>query len=250
MRATAVRHSPAGFGLLVNEPLDPAQTLDWVTPCLTDPAIRGDVARFAQAVDPQDLNTASERLDRFAGPALLVWGTADRFSSSGSRAGSAMRSPMAASSRLTAAGRSSHSTSRPGSPVRLPPSDRPALDPPRRAIRGRSALEPRRVAAGRPLCDLAATSLGTRTLRATRRSTVAAQPDGTTDPLAVGGNRTTICAAGSSSTSAPRSRRHGRRGWRCPDGAQSIGQGHERRDQMIELPSFACRDGRFLDTDR
>lgn len=79
MRATAVRHSPAGFGLLVNKPLDPAQTLDWVTPCLTDPAIRRDVARFARAVDPQDLNTASERLDRFAGPALLVWGTADRF---------------------------------------------------------------------------------------------------------------------------------------------------------------------------
>lgn len=79
MRATAVRHSPAGFGLLVNEPLDPAQTLDWVTPCLTEPAIRRDVARFARAVDPQDLNAASERLDRFAGPALLVWGTADRF---------------------------------------------------------------------------------------------------------------------------------------------------------------------------
>lgn len=79
MRVTSVRHSPAGFGLLVNEPLDPAQTLDWVTPCLTDPAIRRDVARFARAVDPRDLTTASDRLGHFAGPALLVWGTADRF---------------------------------------------------------------------------------------------------------------------------------------------------------------------------
>jgi len=79
MRATALRHSPAGFGMLVNQPLDADQTRGWVMPCLTDPAIRGDVARFAAAVDPQDLNGASTRLGNFAGPALLVWGTADRF---------------------------------------------------------------------------------------------------------------------------------------------------------------------------
>jgi len=79
MRATAIRHSPAGFGLLVNEPLDPDQTRGWVMPCLTDPAIRRDVARFARAVDPQDLEGASRRLGNFTGSALLVWGTADRF---------------------------------------------------------------------------------------------------------------------------------------------------------------------------
>lgn len=79
MRATALRHSPAGFGLLVNGPLDADQTGGWVTPCLTDPAIRQDVARFARAVDPQDLNAASDRLSRFDGSALLVWGTGDRF---------------------------------------------------------------------------------------------------------------------------------------------------------------------------
>jgi pimeloyl-ACP methyl ester carboxylesterase len=79
MRATAIRHSPAGFGLLVNQPLDPDQTRAWVMPCLTDPAIRRDVARFAQAVDPQELNGVSDRLGAFPGPALLVWGAADRF---------------------------------------------------------------------------------------------------------------------------------------------------------------------------
>jgi pimeloyl-ACP methyl ester carboxylesterase len=79
MRATAVRHSPAGFGLLVNEPLSAEQTRAWVEPCLSDPAIRQDVARFAQNVDPEDLNAASERLGDFGGPALLVWGAADRF---------------------------------------------------------------------------------------------------------------------------------------------------------------------------
>ena len=79
MRATAVRHSPAGFGLLVRQPLDADQTRAWVEPCLSDPAIRRDVARFARKVDPQDLNVASMRLGSFDGPALLVWGSADRF---------------------------------------------------------------------------------------------------------------------------------------------------------------------------
>ncbi len=79
MRATAVRHSPAGFGLLVRKPLDAVQTRGWVNPCLTDAAIRRDVARFAQKVDPKDLDAASNRLNAFDGPALLVWGTGDRF---------------------------------------------------------------------------------------------------------------------------------------------------------------------------
>lgn len=79
MRAKAVRHSPAGFGLLVRKPLDAGQTSAWVEPCLSDPAIRQDVARFAQKVDPEDLDGASNRLGNFDGPALLVWGAADRF---------------------------------------------------------------------------------------------------------------------------------------------------------------------------
>ncbi len=79
MRSTAVRHSPAGFGLLVRKPLDAEQTRAWVDPCLTDPAIREDVARFAKKVDPKDLDAASNRLNGFDGQALLVWGAGDRF---------------------------------------------------------------------------------------------------------------------------------------------------------------------------
>jgi pimeloyl-ACP methyl ester carboxylesterase len=79
MRATAVRHSPAGFGLLVKRPLDAEQTRAWVEPCLSDAAIREDVARFARKVDPEDLDVASNRLGSFPGGALLVWGSADRF---------------------------------------------------------------------------------------------------------------------------------------------------------------------------
>jgi pimeloyl-ACP methyl ester carboxylesterase len=79
MRVAAVRHSPVGFGLLVNQPLDADQTRAWVEPCLSDPAVRRDTARFAQQVDPADLDAASGRLGSFNGPALLVWGAADRF---------------------------------------------------------------------------------------------------------------------------------------------------------------------------
>ena len=79
MRATAVRHSPAGFGLLVREPLDPEQTRAWLEPCLTDAGVRDDVSRFVGKVDPQQLLAVSNRLGGFGGPALLVWGTGDRF---------------------------------------------------------------------------------------------------------------------------------------------------------------------------
>ena len=79
MRATAVRHSPAGFGLLVRNPLDAEQTRAWIGPCLTDAGVRDDVARFARAVDPQELAGVSGRLGGFDGPALLVWGNGDRF---------------------------------------------------------------------------------------------------------------------------------------------------------------------------
>jgi pimeloyl-ACP methyl ester carboxylesterase len=78
-RITTVRHSPAGFGLLVSKPLDAGQTRAWVEPCLNNAAIREDVARFARQVDPADLDAASSNLGRFGGPALLVWGAADRF---------------------------------------------------------------------------------------------------------------------------------------------------------------------------
>ena len=79
MRVAAIRHSPLGFGLLVSEPMDAGQTRGWVEPCLTDAGVRRDVSRFARAVDPAELDAVSGRLSTFAGPALLVWGMADRF---------------------------------------------------------------------------------------------------------------------------------------------------------------------------
>jgi pimeloyl-ACP methyl ester carboxylesterase len=79
MRVAAVRHSPLGFGLLVSEPMDAEQTRGWVEPSLTDAGVRRDVSRFARAADAAELNDVSGRLGAFPGPALLVWGMADRF---------------------------------------------------------------------------------------------------------------------------------------------------------------------------
>jgi pimeloyl-ACP methyl ester carboxylesterase len=79
LRIKAVRHSAAGFGLLVDGPLDAAQTLDWVEPTITDAGIRRDTARFVASIDPQELVGVSNRMGAFDGPALLVWGNADRF---------------------------------------------------------------------------------------------------------------------------------------------------------------------------
>lgn len=79
MRVTAVRHSPAGFGLLVARPLDAQQTLAWVRPCLEDAGVRRDTARFVAAVRPAELVEVGSRLKAFPGDARLVWGAADRF---------------------------------------------------------------------------------------------------------------------------------------------------------------------------
>jgi pimeloyl-ACP methyl ester carboxylesterase len=78
MRATAVRHSPAGYGTLAR-PLDAAQTRSWIEPCLTDAGVREDVSRFVNGVDPEELLDISTRLAEFGGPVTLVWGQHDRF---------------------------------------------------------------------------------------------------------------------------------------------------------------------------
>ena len=77
MRATKIRHSPLGFGLLADS-FDPALTEAWIRPALEQPEIREDIARFARGVEPADLLDVSTRLHRFTKPVRLVWGEQDR----------------------------------------------------------------------------------------------------------------------------------------------------------------------------
>ncbi|HZQ32039.1 MAG TPA: alpha/beta hydrolase [Mycobacterium sp.] len=77
MRVKALRHSPLGFGLLLNHP-DPALTESWVRPCLDDTRICRDLAKLLRNVAATDLTEVAERLPQFAKPVTLVWGQVDR----------------------------------------------------------------------------------------------------------------------------------------------------------------------------
>jgi pimeloyl-ACP methyl ester carboxylesterase len=79
MRATPVRHSPLGYGMLVSKSPDPALTRRWVEPCLSNAGVRRDTVAFLKGVDNQQLLDVSTRLHQFDKPVLLLWGDADRF---------------------------------------------------------------------------------------------------------------------------------------------------------------------------
>jgi pimeloyl-ACP methyl ester carboxylesterase len=79
VRPAALRHSVFGFGGLARDPLDPALTRRWITPLLTDAAVRRNTAEFLRHMDPKDLHDVSSRLGRFPKQVRLVWGAADPF---------------------------------------------------------------------------------------------------------------------------------------------------------------------------
>ena len=79
MRSTLVRHGPAGYGGLMNKPIDPEQTREWAEPCMTNPGVRRDFAKLARGIDPAQLVANAERLRTFTGPVLVAWARADRF---------------------------------------------------------------------------------------------------------------------------------------------------------------------------
>lgn len=79
MRLKLIRHSMLGYGGLVAKPRDPQLSRRWITPALTDTAVRRDLAKFLREVRPADLLDVSTRLGFFDKPVHLVWGTADRF---------------------------------------------------------------------------------------------------------------------------------------------------------------------------
>ncbi|SON63062.1 Haloalkane dehalogenase 2 [Mycobacterium simulans] len=72
-----VRHSPLGFGLLLNEP-NPELTAAWIQPCRKDARICGDLATLLRHVAATDLTDVSTRFPQFGKPVTLVWGMRDR----------------------------------------------------------------------------------------------------------------------------------------------------------------------------
>jgi len=77
LRPRTLRHSPLGYGLLINRP-DPDLTAAWLRPCLKDSRICRDLAALLRQVATADLTDVATRLPRFAKPVTLVWGQQDR----------------------------------------------------------------------------------------------------------------------------------------------------------------------------
>lgn len=77
MRLRMLRHSPLGFGPLVNRP-DAHLTSAWLQPCLKDSRICRDLAALLRQVAKADLTDVATRLPRFTKPVMLVWGQRDR----------------------------------------------------------------------------------------------------------------------------------------------------------------------------
>jgi pimeloyl-ACP methyl ester carboxylesterase len=78
LRWTAVRHSRFSYGGLTVRPLDAALTRRWVTPLLTDAAVRRDAVKLMRGTHPADLLAVSTRLGSFTRPVLVMWGTGDK----------------------------------------------------------------------------------------------------------------------------------------------------------------------------
>lgn len=79
IRPTWARHSLLGYGPLVTKPLDPALTRRWITPSLTNAAVRRDTAKFMRGVRAKDLLEVSTGFKRFNKPVVLVWGAGDPY---------------------------------------------------------------------------------------------------------------------------------------------------------------------------
>jgi pimeloyl-ACP methyl ester carboxylesterase len=79
MRLRAMRRSPLSYGALTADPIDDAILRAWTEPQIRDAGVRRDGIRFFTATDPALTMKAAEKLRTLEIPALLTWGTADRF---------------------------------------------------------------------------------------------------------------------------------------------------------------------------
>jgi pimeloyl-ACP methyl ester carboxylesterase len=76
MGSARVRRSPAGFGMLVHEPIPDEVTAAWAAP-LRRPEIRADMVATLKAIDKRDTLRAAEVLREQPVPTLLAWAPDD-----------------------------------------------------------------------------------------------------------------------------------------------------------------------------
>src|SRR3954462_10107277 len=79
MRLTPMRRLPIAYGWLIKGDFAAAPTSEWVTPSLSDRAIRRDAIKLLKGIDPKYTFEAAEALREFDKPTLLAWAAEDRF---------------------------------------------------------------------------------------------------------------------------------------------------------------------------
>jgi pimeloyl-ACP methyl ester carboxylesterase len=79
MRPTLAHRLPFAYGWLTESKIPRGLTTSWTRPVRVDRHVRRDLRRFLRAVNSDATVAAAERLTRFDRPALIAWGTEDRF---------------------------------------------------------------------------------------------------------------------------------------------------------------------------
>lgn len=78
-KSAAIRNSPVGYGWTAKHGIPDDVTEAWVTPALTDAAVRRDIAKICAGIKPSVTLDAAAKLASFDKPALIVWGAEDKF---------------------------------------------------------------------------------------------------------------------------------------------------------------------------
>jgi pimeloyl-ACP methyl ester carboxylesterase len=73
MRLKAARNSPIGFGWLSKRGIDPEISHQYMRPALSDAAIRRDLGKVMNGVNPKYTQDAAAKLAGFDRPVLIVW---------------------------------------------------------------------------------------------------------------------------------------------------------------------------------
>ncbi len=78
MRVPGFSSLPFTFGRMSKRRVPPELTTAWFEPLRRNAGVRRDFVRLVRSLTARDMESASREIDRFTGPAAVIWGRADR----------------------------------------------------------------------------------------------------------------------------------------------------------------------------